>query len=231
MRRALLLVLTLAGCEAAADTPAKASFADTLVAVHARMHARFPASRRAELAIELGDLERARSEARTIAALAEPDVLPQWQPYFENLQAAARQVDASKDLVAAARAMALLGNQCAKCHAATSAKVVFAKEPAPKDDRRLAAQMASHQWAAARMWEGLVGPSDDRWMDGARLLAKVPLAITAESDRLGIADDASRVRLFANRALTAKPGDRAALYGDLLATCAHCHYAIRDVRP
>ncbi len=230
-RVALLVLVALAGCDAVADTSPKRTFGEKLLAVHDRMHARFAASRRVEQAIALGDLDRARDEARTIASFDEPDVLPEWQPYFQNIQAAARQVDASKDLVVAAKTMALLGRQCAKCHAATSAKIVFATELAPKDEPRLAAQMASHQWAAARMWEGLVGPSNDRWLAGARRLAKAPLTITAESDRLGIADDAARLRLYATRALTAKPGDRAALYGDLLATCAHCHYTIRDVRP
>lgn len=116
-------------------------------------------------------------------------------------------------------------------HLATSAKIVFAKDPAPTDQNRLAAQMAGHQWAAARMWDGLIGPSTERWLDGARKLAKSSLMITAESDQLGIADDAARVRLLANRALKTKIGDRPELYGELLATCAGCHHAIRDVRP
>lgn len=231
MRNAVLLVLALVGCEAAADPPAKHPFTEKLLAVHARMHARFAASRRVEHAIAFGDLERARNEARTIAKLAEPDVLPEWQPYFASVQDAARQIDASKDLVAAAKMTALLATRCASCHMRTSAKIDFPKEPAPKDDRRLATQMASHQWGVARMWEGLIGPSNDRWLEGARVLAKAPLTITAESDRLGIADETARVRLFANRALTAKLLDRAELYGDLLATCARCHHAIRDVQP
>lgn len=231
MRATWLLVFTLVGCDAEAEPPAKRSFSEQLLAVHSRMHARFSASRAIEQAIALGDLDRARAEARTIAELDEPEVLPQWQPYFQNIQAAARQLDASKDLVAAAKATAYLGGQCASCHVATSAKIVFAKDPAPTDQDRLAVQMAGHQWAAARMWDGLIGPSNERWLDGARKLAKSSLTITAESDQLGIADDAARVRLFANRALKTKIGDRAALYGELLATCAQCHHAIRDVRP
>lgn len=231
MRATLLLVVALAGCDAAAETPVKGSFSEQLLAVQARMHARFTASRAIEQAIAFGDLDRARSEARTIAEYTEPDVLPQWQPYFRNIQDAARQIEATKDLVAAAKTTAYLGGACAKCHAATSAKIVFAKAPPPTDERRLAGQMAGHQWAVTRMWEGLIGPSNERWLSGARLLATSSLPITAESDQLGIADDAARVRLYANRALKAKPGDRAELYGALLATCAQCHYAIRDVRP
>jgi hypothetical protein len=231
MRAMILVALALAGCDAAADPAGGGSPDQKTSAIQARMHARFAASRRMEQAIALGDLDRAREEARTIAQIEEPNLLPAWRPYFENIRSAAHQVDMSKDLVAAAKMTAVLGDNCAKCHAANNAKLVFPKEPAPKDDPHLAARMASHQWAATQLWEGLIGPSDDRWVDGARLLAKAPLNVTAESDRLGIADDVSRVRLYANRALAAKPGDRALIYGDLLATCAHCHYAIRDVRP
>jgi hypothetical protein len=229
MRAALLLVVAFAGCDAAADPPQR-SFTDKLLAVHTRMHARFAASGRAEQAIAIGDLERARAEARTIAELGEPDVLAEWQPYFVSVQAAARAIDDTRDLAAAARATAQLGAQCARCHAATAARITFPKEPAPDTGRR-APQMVHHRWAAARMWEGLVGRADDRWLDGARRLVTAPLTITAESDRLGIADDAARVRLYARRALVAPHSDRAAVYGELLATCAHCHYTIRDVQP
>src|SRR5213078_2430356 len=97
-------------------------------------------------------------------------------------------------------------------------------DPAPSSDPRLARQMASHQWAAARMWEGLIAPDDGRWFDGARKLSGTSVAVAAESGSLGIADDVSRMRMLATRGT--KPGsaaDRAQLYGDLLATCAHCH--------
>jgi hypothetical protein len=88
--------------------------------------------------------------------------------------------------------------------------------------------MLGHQWAAYRMWEGLIAPFDARWLDGAELLEGAPLAIAAESDQLGIADDIARVRLYARRALTARPDERPAIYADLLGTCARCHATIRD---
>jgi len=91
--------------------------------------------------------------------------------------------------------------------------------------------MTSHQWAAARLWEGLIGNSNELWVAGATSLAGANIPITAESGALGIADDAARTKLLAARA--SKLGDRsdrAAIYGDLLATCAHCHAKIRDVQ-
>jgi hypothetical protein len=233
--RTMLVVLVLAGCQAAADpapSTAPSTLPDKIRAVRDRMHVRFDATRRMQLAIGLGDLTRAHDEAKIVADLDEPDALPEWRAYVDKIREASRQVIATKDTIAAARTSAQLGRQCAQCHVALSSKIVFPKEQAPANDPRLAVQMASHQWAAARMWEGLVAPNDDRWLLGAKTLAQAPLAIVAEADPpngIGIGNDIGRVRLLANRAL--KPmsqSDRAELYGDLLATCAHCHFTIRD---
>lgn len=92
--------------------------------------------------------------------------------------------------------------------------------------------MAGHQWAAARMWEGLLGPSDDRWLEGARALTTVPLDTVAQSvtptSDVDV-DDVARVRLYATRALApAAQAAHAELFGKLLATCAHCHALLRD---
>lgn len=42
-------------------------------------------------------------------------------------------------------------------------------------------------------------------------------------------DDVARLRLYANRAMAmSHPSARAALYGAMLTTCAHCHAVLRD---
>ena len=229
MRAALVLVLAgLAGVEAAADAP-PSSLAQKIAAARDRMHARFTAAKSTELAIALGDLGRAHSEAQRIAVQDEPDFLLEWRPYLDDIRHAAGQVVASGDTVTAAKTMAQLGRACARCHEATGASIQFPKEPAPKETQALHTQMLGHQWAAARMWEGLIGPSNDRWRAGARELATSRLTLTAEGGQLGIADDAARTKLLANRALKLDDhNERATLYGDLLATCAHCHATIRD---
>ncbi len=106
-----------------------------------------------------------------IAKLDEPEVLSEWQPYVDNVIAEARQLELTKDTVAAANMMALVGRRCAQCHEALRARIKFPAEPAPIGDRKLATNIASHQWATSRMWEGLIGPSDDRWFEGARLVS------------------------------------------------------------
>ena len=196
------------------------------------MHLRFGAARRIEQAITHSDLERAHAEAHALAALDEPDVLPAWRPYFEEIRAAARQLEAAGGVIVAAQLTATLGRRCARCHEAIAARITLPAEPPPSGDPRLVIQMLGHQWAAAQMWQGLIVPSDDRWLAGARALTTAPLNIVAQgvtpASELDV-DDIARVRLYANRALTAASwDDRADTFGRLLATCAHCHAVLRD---
>lgn len=230
MRSWLAVVIAfVVGCEAAAEPPPR-TFAQKIAAVIEHMHIRFAASNGVQMGIALGDLDRAHAEARIVAGLDERDLRPEWMPYVDNIRAAAWQITMTKDTVTASRTLAYLGRKCAQCHRAVpGAKVEFPKLRPPPDDPKLQRQMIHHQWAAARMWEGLIAPSDERWRDGAKGLASARLTIAAEGGELGIADDVARVRLLANRALEAKDLDaRAEIYGELLAACAHCHFTIRD---
>jgi hypothetical protein len=239
--RALFLLAVVTGCQASpapTETPAPTSsvmpaLAAKALEVRVHMHVRFAAARRLEQAIVFSDLARAHGEAKIIAELAEPDVLPEWQPYITQIRDAARQVILTNDLAAAATMSGLVGRRCAQCHAASEAKLVWAKEQAPTASTKLVVNMASHQWAANRMWEGLIGPSIERWRDGAQILANAPLAIVAEADNLppdvAVSDDVSRIRLLAKRALAAETLDaRANIYGELLQSCVRCHATIRD---
>lgn len=246
MRAMILIVLAVAACRpsAAPTPPARAAasadesgatgaeLADQIRTVLLHMHVRFAAARRIEHAIAFADLDRARGEAKIILELDEPDILPVWQPYLEHLREAARQVSVASNLVAAANTSAILGHQCAQCHVAAKAKITLPADPAPPQGVRLAADMASHQWAATRLWDGLILPSTERWNEGATALVQAPLGQAAEGDvapERAVSDDVARVRLLARRALEATSLDaRARTYGELLATCAGCHATIRD---
>ena len=191
------------------------------------MHERFKSLDRAEQAIVMSDLGRVQNEAQLLMLFDEPDALAQWQPFFASVKEAASPLAHAKDPIAAGRLVAEVGRRCANCHEATHAKIPLEQLAQPKPDKHLATQMMRHQWAAQRMWEGVIAPSADRWNEGARMLAEAPLTITAESSALGIENDVAKVRLLARRALDPKT-DRPQLYGELLATCAHCHSVIRD---
>lgn len=222
MRVALLVALA-----ACSDLDAQPNYGDLVQAAQQRMHERFKALTRAEQAVVASDLSRVQHEAELLISFDEPDVLAKWKPFFGAVQDAARPLAEAKDPVAAGRLVAEVGRRCANCHEATKAKIPLEQLAQPKPDQRLATQMIRHQWAAQRMWEGVIAPSQDRWNEGARMLADAPLTITAESSALGIENDVAKVHLLARRALDPKT-DRPQLYGELLATCAHCHHVIRD---
>jgi hypothetical protein len=228
MRRYLPFVFLLAACGLDASSE-PASLPAKLRAVSERMHARFAATERIEQGIVTSRIQDVHAAAHVIASLEDPEVLPEWQPYLASVKLAAREIESADNVIDAARLTGELGRQCARCHVAISANIQFRGKPRPDTGKRLQDTMAGHQWAVARMWEGLVGPNEDRWTTGAKVLQKAPLTFVAESGELGIADNVVLVRLLARRAeATPSQTDRAVLYGRLLGTCATCHATIRD---
>jgi len=229
-----VLATVSTSCPGAGEPPVGP--AETAVAAFAaRMHARFDAAHRIEDAIARGDLDGGRAQARALAEVTEPEALPRWRPFLVDLTSAARQVASAADIVAAADGAAAVGYQCGRCHAAMGITISFPDEPRPPGNVRLAFQMLGHRWAAARMWEGLIGPAEGRWTAGARALAEAPLTLVAEEPTIlptgaeQIGDEVAKVRLYANRALAAIDAEeRAVTFGAILTTCTRCHAAIRD---
>lgn len=70
--------------------------------------------------------------------------------------------------------------------------------------------MVSHQRAVEQMWQGLIAPSDARWLAGARALTRAPLHIVAQAvtprSELDV-DDVARIRLYARLAEAAASQD------------------------
>lgn len=211
-----------------APTPPDATLKD-----HMREH--FAAITEIQRAVVRSNLPAAQSAARYLAEHAEHGAVAGWKPYVDALRQAATAVANAQDIPTAGVAAATLGHTCAQCHSAHSAIVTFAWEPQPEGDDSPAAQMRKHQWAAARLWEGLVGPSDQMWTEGASALASADFAkVTAQAKARGadVAGFAKTVKALAKRAGTITEEDaRAKLYGDLLKTCASCHQLTRDRDP
>lgn len=228
MRLTPLIVLLLAGCQIT-SAYGEPSLIDKVVAMQRRMHARYTGAQRAGLAIVYSDLDRVHREAGEIAAFEEPDVLPEWRPYFDAVRVQADDLAKAPSIAAATRSLAQLGRRCASCHLASVAKIRLPAERLPVFANRLLPTMATHQWAAERLWEGITLPSATRWMLGVDALSRAQLAITAEDESLGVADQAARIHLHARRAARAETiDDRVVIYGDLLSTCVRCHALIRD---
>ncbi|MCA9693479.1 MAG: hypothetical protein KC636_28040 [Myxococcales bacterium] len=173
-----------------------------------------------------GELAATRSPARWLAQHAPPG--PHGSPHAVALHDAAKAVGAASTLPAAARAVGSLGQACGDCHTARGVHPrpegapTFTDEPAPIE------QMHLHQWAADRLWEGLVRPSTEVWRDACDALAGAPLGEDRDDETpRALADAIAGVRAIAERGAEAGPDERAAIYGELLTTCAGCHAARR----
>lgn len=177
-----------------------------------------------------GDLAQAKDAARWVAEHERIEGLPATgAPFVTQMQTAAAEVARAGTTAEAALATARMGATCGSCHRATNANYRVAVITQPERSPSAAtSRMLGHYWAADRMWEGLVVPSDTSWQAGAHLLAdparyenllSVPAARASEVQAL-----AAQLRTLGQRAAAASgQADRSAIYGEVLATCNGCH--------
>lgn len=170
-----------------------------------------------------GRLTDARNLASWLAEKAEPRT--------PALTAAAERIKQAPDLQTAGALAGTLANACSECHESKRATPVFVIPAEPPEGPSIHAQMLRHQWAAARLWEGLIGPNDDAWYSGVRVMegAMIDLRWTTNAKP---SDDAVAYAQTL-RDLTAKAQNvegrtaRAGLFGAMLHTCASCHAIVR----
>jgi len=211
---------------APAHKPAKSE-----IQAHMRQH--FAAASELQRAVITGRLADAKELARWLAthSMAELDG---WTPYVDEMRFAAREIEAAGDVPTAASLIGRLGRACSACHEAQRAKVSFAPMTPPLGGNTLEAQMRRHQWAAERMWEGVIGPSDARWAAGARMLAMTRFDVRKavhEKPNVDVIELAERLRVVGKQAGELRDHDtQAVFYGEMMATCTGCH-AIARPRP
>jgi hypothetical protein len=88
--------------------------------------------------------------------------------------------------------------------------------------------MRRHLWAADRLWEGLIGPSDERWRVGAQVLRDAALYTDALTQDVAKYEQVTKLawtvhEIGARADITRDRHARSELYGQLLGTCARCH--------
>ena len=194
------------------------------------MRDHFAAATDLQRAVITGRLSKARELAKWLAThpMGEPDG---WAPYLEEMRYAARQIESAPDVPAAGGQLGRLGRACSACHEAQHAKLSFTASAPPPAGNTLEAQMRRHRWAAERMWEGVIAPSEARWRAGARVLAMTPLDVrrTAHAKpNVEVVELAERLRDAGRRAGELRDHDaRAVFYGEMMATCAGCHSIVR----
>lgn len=180
-------------------------------------------------AVIRGHVEDVREPARWLAEHQTAEGLPPAAASFvEEMRTHARRVAEADSLEMIAGATAMLAATCGKCHQAVGAKLQMPMAAPPEGGEGIRARMFEHQWAVDLMYQGLIQPSDEAWIKGARGFREAPLtkkdlpadqALAKEMKTLEerihlVADDAPRVK---------EATSRAALYGRILASCGRCH--------
>ncbi len=191
----------------------------------AHMYEHFTQVGEVQAGVIKGDLDSIREPARWIANHEEMGGLPEGsERYLSEMRRLARQAEESDRLDQAGAATARLGDTCGSCHTAFHVGPSLAMGGAAPAGIELPPHMLRHRWASDRMWEGIVGPSEQAWLAGAQALADDPV-LTLETGVPGALGQ--RVHEIGAQALeTTDASDRAQLYGELLSTCAPCHGAL-----
>ncbi|MCB9763324.1 MAG: hypothetical protein H6739_26395 [Alphaproteobacteria bacterium] len=176
-------------------------------------------------AIIAGDAATAVDNLETLRARLPVPQLPEDLARAEkSLGKALAPARSGADLTATAAVVADASAACGDCHQAAGVQML--QDPAPPP----ATAMLRHQWAAERLWEGLVAPSEDALRAGWEALVETPM-LPAELGEAASSPEVvaleARVHQLAGRvAAHGTPrAARAEAYGELMATCAACHAA------
>ena len=197
------------------------------------MHEHYDAVMKIQSAVIAGSLEDTREPARWLVEHQTPTGLPaRWTEHVDAMRTAARDTLNAQDVASAANATSRLGLACGGCHVANNVTVEFEEVKRPSDKENERTHMQRHQWAADRMWEGLIGPSSVSWRRGASLLFEAPLnpeALGAEAEDDALLGMARRIhQLAGNATVASEPIEKADIYAEFLATCAACHISLGE---
>ena len=205
-------------------TPAAAE--DTDITEH--MHYHHDAMIDIQQAIIAGSLDRTREPTRWLLEHEQPAGLPAaGDAFVVAMREAAEGVLNAETLEAAAEATSQMGLACGNCHLANEIVVEFDEAKQPSDQIKDKPHMQRHQWAADRMWEGLIGPSEFAWNRGANLLFESPIKPDVLASHGGgdeVVGMSRRIhQLAGNASVVTDPSERAEIYAEFIANCGSCH--------
>ena len=203
---------------------------ETEVATH--MHEHLARITTIKSLIIMGNLDGVREPAIWLADHEAVSGLPEdFEPYVGLMRQYAREVNNALDLKSAAIAVSGMARTCSNCHLVNEVEIEFGYDQMPADWSDTVSHMQRHQWAADRLWDGLIAPSDTAWDRGMNMLVDVPLhpddvtdENSADVDTAALDRIARRIHKLAGLGTIATtPTARSELYGEMLGLCADCH--------
>jgi hypothetical protein len=180
-----------------------------------------------ELALIFGRSYDVRFRSLLIADLTVPRDMAGQEHWVERIRRGGRAVAEAPDAPTAPRELTEVASACAGCHLEVGAVIDPDVVPPPSDRGDLDSRMRRHQWAADRLWDSLVMPSDQRWQQGLDVLAASATSdghlITAPARRAQGARLERQLAAAARAARNLDRSGRASAYAGLLSTCRACH--------
>jgi len=192
------------------------------------MQEHFRFARQARTGLIRGDVDQTKRAMAELARVQEVEGMPaQLAPLLPLMREAPGQIQSAHTLREAGVAVANTLVRGSACHQQIEQGPHFATPPLPEGDT-VQIHMQRHRWAADRLWEGLVQPSDELWTAGADALATSQLDPAElnipEEQRATAAALIQHVYDLGEEAKAATtPEARADVYGHFIATCATCH--------
>jgi cytochrome c553 len=180
-------------------------------------------------AVVAGHLDSVRLRAQAILSRETGEGLPaRSMAHLDELRAFTSLAVRAPDVESAAGAVARVAAACGNCHAFLRRGPEYGATAAPPADTDVASRMRRHRWAADRLWEGLIGPSDEAWRAGAQVLRDAALYTDALTHDVTKYEQVTKLAWTvhengARSDITTDRHVRADLYGQLLGTCARCH--------
>jgi cytochrome c553 len=207
--------------------------ADKSVTLSDLMKTHFATAEDMRDAIVNGDVVTLHSRAKSLSEPVAVSDLPQkWGDHLDAMRVRASRITGQYDTQKAAIEFASLAGSCAACHQMAGVAPAVRTYAAPPPDVDLQTHMLRHAWAAARMWEGLIVPSDEKWRAGAAILASEPLSPETYPDQpkpAGFVKIGTEIHELGVRAVNATmQPERIDIYASFIGRCAACHSASRS---
>lgn len=193
-----------------------------------RMHDHLSTLDTVELSVVRGVLDDAKAASQTLSDQLSMDGLPpDGQKHLSDLKAAAIAGNKATTVEEAAEQTGKMTAACGNCHAALKKPVKEPVAPMPKGQPSLKARMIEHNHAVNELAAGLRGPSEESWKAGVASMKSAKLwKMTLKDAELSkqVNDAETQFRALATKAGAAStPDARAAVYGEIIASCGHCH--------
>lgn len=175
-----------------------------------------------------GDLQALRAPARELSALAMPWRVPaSASAKVSVIRDAGRRMITATSVASAAESAGTALSVCGDCHQSLGVKPVPSPTGRPNVGG-IVGHMVEHQRAMDELVQGIVIPSPVVWNQGVARLRTAPLSARALPSGSGLSNQVrsseTRVHALADEAARSNTLERrAAVYGQLLATCSQCH--------